>query len=308
VRDALGHDPIDDVGYHIHVAQGPGSAASEVGTSAGANLAAMNAVLAKYGIGGKKLWISEIGFRLPLFDEAGQAARLDTTFAALGAPARNDIASIQWFTIADFGGEGRGHYGASFAAKDRRSSHDHFVAQAKAFAPPLAARLEVTLPKQAAVGSKVIAKIKATNLGKTAWDAVSQVRLGAASGCPSVFGVGERRAVGARRGFVHDLRRGWRRGLPEIFAEALVLQLEELRGRAFDRRIGREQGSEHHLPFFVGDLQWQDEPGAQLERARELVERHGETCHGQDALPDPGAVFAHDGQRGDVVVSADLDA
>jgi hypothetical protein len=55
--------------------------------------------------------------------------------------------------------------------------------QAKAFAPALAARLEVSVPKQATPGAKVIAKIEATNLGKTAWDAAQQIRLGAASGC-----------------------------------------------------------------------------------------------------------------------------
>ena len=191
IRDALGHDPIDDVGYHLYVAQGPDSAASEVGASAGANLGAMNGVLAKYGITGKRFWISEIGFRLPLFDEAGQAARLDTTFEALGAPARSDIASIQWFTIADFGGEGWGLYGASFAAKDKRPSYDRFVAQAKAFAPPLAARLDVVLPKQAVPGSTVLAKVTATNLGKTTWDAASAIRLGAASGCPSAWSVND---------------------------------------------------------------------------------------------------------------------
>jgi hypothetical protein len=187
VRDAIGRDPIDDVGYHIYVAQGTDSPPSEVGASAGANLGAMKGVLAKHGITDKKFWISEIGFRLPLFDQAGQAGRLDTTFAALGAPARNDVASIQWFTIADFGGEGWGLYGASFAANDRRLSYDRFVAQAKAFAPALAARLEVEVPKQAAPGSKVIAKIKATNIGKTAWSNAEQVRLGAASGCPSAW-------------------------------------------------------------------------------------------------------------------------
>ncbi|MDB5214949.1 MAG: hypothetical protein JWO86_2876 [Myxococcaceae bacterium] len=191
IRDALGHDPIDDVGYHLYVAQGPDSAAPEVAASAGANLAAMNGVLAKYGIAGKKFWISEIGFRLPLFDQAGQAARLDTTFEALGAPSRSDIASIQWFTIADFGGEGWGLYGASFAAKDQRLSHARFVAQAKAFAPALAARLEVVVPKQALPGSKVLAKVKATNLGKTTWNTASGIRLGAASGCPSAWSVND---------------------------------------------------------------------------------------------------------------------
>lgn len=205
IRDALGHDPIDDVGYHLYVAQGPDSAPSEVGTSAGANLAAMKSVLAKYGIAGKKFWISEIGFRVPLFDEAGQADRLDTTFAALGAPARSDIASIQWFTIADFGGEGWGLYGNGFAASDKRLSYARFVAQAKAFAPSLAARLEVTAPKQAAPGTTVVVEVKATNLGQTTWDAASDVRLGAASGCPSAWSInGATWSLAAADGYVHS--------------------------------------------------------------------------------------------------------
>lgn len=187
IRDALGRDPIDDVGYHIYVAQGPDSAPSEVGASAGANLAAIRSVIDKYALGDKKVWISEIGYRLPLFDEAGQADRVDTMFAALGA--RSDVASIQWFTIADFGGEGWGLYGDSFAAKDRRLSYERFVAQAKAHAPSLAAKLEVTLPKTAEAGATVIAKVKATNLGKSTWRATDDVRLGAASGCPAAWAV-----------------------------------------------------------------------------------------------------------------------
>lgn len=188
VREATGHDPVDDIGYHLYVAQGPDSPPSEVGRSAGANLDALKAVLGKYGIQGMKFWISEIGFRLPPFDEPGQAARVDTTFAALAAPARGDIASIQWFSIADFGADAKwGLYGDSLAPKDRRMSHDRFVAQARAHAPALAARLEVDVPKQAAPGATVLAKITATNLGRSSWNAASQVRLGAASGCPAAW-------------------------------------------------------------------------------------------------------------------------
>lgn len=187
LREALGRDPIDGVGYHVYVAQGPDSPASEVGASAGANLAAIRSVIDEYALGDKKVWISEIGYRLPLFDEAGQAARVDTLFAALGA--RSDVASIQWFTIGDFGGEGWGLFGGSFAAKDRRPSYDRFVAQAKAHAPALAAKLEVWLPPKIAAGATAIAKVKATNLGMSTWRASDDVRIGAASGCPSAWAV-----------------------------------------------------------------------------------------------------------------------
>ncbi len=189
LRDSLGHDPIDDVGYHLYVAQGSDSPISDVGAIAGKNLDAIHGVLAKYGLGDRRAWISEIGWQVPAVDEQGQADRLDATFAALGA--RVDVASIQWFTIADFGGQGWGLYRGSIAPGNERPSHERFVAQSKAYAHPLAAKLVVDLPTQLTVGQKIVAKVKATNLGKEAWTAKDGVRLGAASGCPSASATNE---------------------------------------------------------------------------------------------------------------------
>lgn len=186
VRDVLGKDPIDDVGYHIYVAQGTDSSEGDVGTSAGANLDSLKSVLAARGLGDKKIWISEIGYQAELLGDEGQATRLDSTFAALGA--RGDVASIQWFTIGDFGGLGWGlHKEGSFAAKDRRPAYEKFVNQAKAYAPELAAKLVVELPKQVEIGKPVVAKVTATNLGKHAWG--DDVRVGAASGCPAAWSI-----------------------------------------------------------------------------------------------------------------------
>jgi hypothetical protein len=190
IRDALGRDPIDGVGYHVYVAQGPESPPSAVGATAGRNLDAVRAVLAKHGLGDRKVWISEIGYRASLLGEIGQADRLDAAFAALGG--RSDVASIQWFTIGDFGGEGWGLYrDGGFAPSDRRPIYDRFVAKARAFAPDLAAKLEVDAPKKVAPGATVVARVKAKNLGKATWAAADGVRLGAASGCPSAWAVNE---------------------------------------------------------------------------------------------------------------------
>jgi hypothetical protein len=185
LRDASGADPIDGVGYHVYVAQGSDSPIADVGASGGANLDAIGSVLVQRGLGDRKIWISETGFQVPAVDEQGQADRLDATFGALGA--RSDVASIQWFTIADFGGQGWGLYRDAIAPANRRPAYDRFVAQARAHAPALAARLAVSLPAQITAGAKVTATITATNLGSSAWSAADQVRLGAASGCPAAW-------------------------------------------------------------------------------------------------------------------------
>lgn len=184
VRDALGHDPIDGIGYHLYVAQGSGSPASDVGAKGGANLDAIDAVLAKYGITGAQEWVSEIGWRVPDVDEAMQAARVDEMFAAFGA--REGVASLMWFSIQDFPGNDWGLYRSTgFGDADARPSRGKLLAQVTVHAPALAARLEVTLPASVVAGSKVLAKLKATNLGTEAWTRDALVRLGAAAGCPS---------------------------------------------------------------------------------------------------------------------------
>lgn len=189
LRDTLGHDPIDGVGYHLYVAQGSDSPISDVAALANGNLDAIRGVLATAGLGDRKVWVSEMGYAVPAVDEAGQADRLDASFDALGA--RGDVAALHWFTIADFGGEGWGLYRGGFTAADRRPSYDRFVAKARAFAPELAAKLEIEAPAKAAPGARVIVKVRATNLGKAPWSDADGFRLGAASGCPSAWAVNE---------------------------------------------------------------------------------------------------------------------
>ncbi len=190
VRDALGHDPIDGVGYHVYVAQGLDSSNTDAASGVNTNLDALRALLSSKGLGDRKVWLSEVGYRASLLGNQGQADRLDATFSALGA--RTDVASIQWFTIADFGGdETWGLFANGYAEAEKRASHARFVAAAKTYAAPLAARLAIELPKSAPSGSKIVAKVKATNLGKTAWTKGGNVRLGAAAGCPSAWATNE---------------------------------------------------------------------------------------------------------------------
>jgi len=186
LRDALGHDPIDGVGYHLYVAQGMGSPRTDVAKKGAANLDAVRAVLNKYALGDRKVWVSEIGWRIPDVDEATQADRLDAMFETLGK--RSDVASLQWFSITDFPGNAWGLFrDTGFSEKDKRPSWSHFSTQSKAHAPELAARLELTLPKSVTSGSKIIATVKAHNLGRTTWTQSEDVRLGAAPGCPAAW-------------------------------------------------------------------------------------------------------------------------
>ena len=185
IRSALGHDPVDGVGYHLYVAQASGAPSSDVRVKGGANLDAISAVTSKYGIPGKT-WVSEIGWKVPDVDEATQAARLDAMYATLGA--RTDVQSLMWFTIQDFPGNDWGLFKASgFAPADARPSHARMIAAAIAHAPELAAKAKLALPSSVIVGGSIDATVTVTNLGKSTWTRGAQVRLGAASGCPSAY-------------------------------------------------------------------------------------------------------------------------
>jgi hypothetical protein len=185
IREATGHDPVDGVGYHLYVAQGMGSPRTDVGAKGGANLDAVRAVLEKRGIGARPVWVSEIGWRIPDVDEATQADRVDAMFETLGK--RDDVASLQWFTIVDFPGNAWGLFRGGFSEKDKRPAGSRVAVHAKTHAPELAARLEVTLPRTLTVGSRVVARVKATNLGRMTWTEAAAVRLGAAAGCPAAW-------------------------------------------------------------------------------------------------------------------------
>ncbi len=178
-----GKDPIDGVAYHLYVAQGSDSSEQDTAASFNANLDAFHAMLDARGLGATQLWISEFGFQSNHLGDQGQATRLDTAFATMSA--RTDIASMQWFTIADFNAEGWGLFTGGFGAANARPARASFVARAKTHAPERAARLElVDAPKQAAAGAVITVKVRATNLGKNAWQGGGNVRLGAANGCP----------------------------------------------------------------------------------------------------------------------------
>jgi MYXO-CTERM domain-containing protein len=185
IRDATGRDPVDGIGYHLYVAQGSDSRDADVATSARANLAEMRAVMDRYALGDRKFWISELGFAAGFVGEPAQASRLDVAFSEIGT--RSDVASLFWFTIVDFEPSAWGLYRGGFTPADRRPAYDRLVTQARALAPEHAAKLEVALPPSIAAGSKVVARVKATNLGRTTWTRAIDVRLGAAAGCPAAW-------------------------------------------------------------------------------------------------------------------------
>src|SRR5262249_17967311 len=67
IRDATGEDPLDGVAYHVYVAQGDDYANSDIAPSGNANLNAIRGVMNKYSISSdKKIWLSEVGWKIPL--------------------------------------------------------------------------------------------------------------------------------------------------------------------------------------------------------------------------------------------------
>jgi MYXO-CTERM domain-containing protein len=225
VLDAIGRDPIDGVGYHVYVAQGPASTAADASAAAAANLNALRALLDARGLGDRRVWLSEIGFRASLVGDQGQADRLDAVFSSIGA--RNDVASIQWFSIKDFGADETWGLFASVPA-GRRPAYDRFVARARALAPELAARLTIDLPRIAPPGARVVAKVTATNLGRSTWTASDGVRLGAASGCPWAWAKNDVPWDGAVDGYVKsvvDARRFLPAGAAVAQGESITIEV-----------------------------------------------------------------------------------
>lgn len=186
--NATGRDPVDGVGYHAYVAQGPGT--TSVAAATNANLDALRAMLSARGLADRRVWLSEVGFRADVLGGEGQAERLDATFDALAA--RTDVAAAHWFTVADFGaGESWGLFAGGCAAGQQRPAHARFLARAKRHAPALAARIAVDAPTSVAATAVTPVKVTVTNLGKETWPAGGSVRLGAAAGCPSASAVNE---------------------------------------------------------------------------------------------------------------------
>lgn len=157
VRSAIGKDPIDDVGYHVYVAQGTDSSEADVAASANANLDEVASVLAKYGIGEKRIWVSEIGYQASLLGDDGQATRLDTTFAALSA--RGDVASIQWFTIGDFVARAGACSATAVSARSSDGRSMRGSSPRRGRMQPSSRPGSWSLPKQVEVGAKVVADV-----------------------------------------------------------------------------------------------------------------------------------------------------
>ncbi len=101
-RTQYGTYPLDGIGVHIYVKQGPNTEAA-VTSGINTNLNATWAVIANYEGSNtpKKFWISEFGWNTAAVSESEQARNLTLAFNLFKNDSRVQMAN--WFQISDFG-------------------------------------------------------------------------------------------------------------------------------------------------------------------------------------------------------------
>lgn len=199
-HEVTGSYPLDGIGYHVYVAQGLDSPASEARDATAANLDAVwNVVAANEGEAtGKQLWISEYGWRADWVGDGGQAERMAEGFAAMKDSGR--VAAAMYFNLQDFPGAA---YGIYDDGGQRRISADMLKELADGNRPDDGARIVgVTVPVLAP-GATGVAIVTVENRGASTWS--GDIRLGAASGCPDAAATNDVDWVpGADAGYASD--------------------------------------------------------------------------------------------------------
>jgi len=124
-----GKYPLDGIGYHIYVAEGPSTIAT-VQNKINGNLNAIWNTITTYEGNGtpKKLWISEFGWRTDYVSESEQARNVDVAYNLYKVD--NRIAMASWFCIQDFP---NGYYGlfrsGAFIESNKKPSWTNYYNQ-----------------------------------------------------------------------------------------------------------------------------------------------------------------------------------
>lgn len=178
-HQATGSYPLDGVGYHLYVAQGAAATTADVQTRIAANAGAVwNVITGNEGAGtGKRLWVSEYGWRADLVGAAGQAARMQAGFDAM--KQLGTVALAVYFNFHDFPGNAWGVYDGS---DQRRPSADMLAALGAANLPVNGARVTGVAAPTLAPGALGDVIVTVENHGTATWG--DGWRLGAAPGCP----------------------------------------------------------------------------------------------------------------------------
>ncbi|MBA2541636.1 MAG: cellulase family glycosylhydrolase, partial [Deltaproteobacteria bacterium] len=182
-REVTGSFPLDGIGYHIYAAQGSDSPVSDVGASMRANLAAIRSVVAANDVS-KPLYVSEWGFRADAVGDQGQADRLEAGFDALHA--EGDVALGLYFSLQDFPDN---PWGVFDDAMNRRPSADRLAEVGAVLGPPRGAAVIEVATSSIEAGQLGEITVTLENRGTGPWS--SDVRLGAATGCPDAAGLNE---------------------------------------------------------------------------------------------------------------------
>ena len=186
-HEATGSYPLDGIGYHLYVAQGPESSHAEVRDAMHANLGAVWDVVAanEGGDSPKQLWVSEYGFRADALGDGEQAERLDVGFAAM-RDFRDKVALGVYFTLNDFPDNA---WGVFDAGGTRRPAADRLAQVAAANRPARGAAVTGITTPVLAPGELGDVVVTLENRGGAVWGA--NTRLGAAPGCPDAAAANE---------------------------------------------------------------------------------------------------------------------
>lgn len=180
-RQATGSFPLDGIGYHMYVAQGPDSSLDDVHAGMHANLGTVWDVVAAHegSATSKQFWVSEFGYRVDVLGEAEQASRLAAGFSAMKSTPRGNVALGLYFTTTDFPDNA---WGVFDSGGNRRPSADRLGEVAAANRPPLGAGVTNVVTPELAAGSVGEVTVTLVNRGAQTWTAGT--RLAAAPGCP----------------------------------------------------------------------------------------------------------------------------
>lgn len=178
-HQATGSYPLDGVGYHIYVAQGASATTADVASGVGANLDELWSTIAEDegADTGKRVWISEFGWRADVVGDAGQSERMHAAFEAMQQQGHVELAT--YFTLRDFPDN---DWGVFAGDGTRRPSADMLASLAQANAPADAAQLVGVTAPTLAPGASGDVIVTLQNRGSATWS--DGVRLGAGPGCP----------------------------------------------------------------------------------------------------------------------------
>ncbi len=193
IRSATGSYPLDGAGYHIYVVQSATDAPT-INAAVNTNITGFASALqtaegAAEGASTKKVWVSEIGWRVGPVTAADQANDMQAGFATLASSGVVPLAI--WFSLQDFDANDQwGLFtGPPYGASTAKPSLAELTSIAATDRPALLAHVDPASFTVTSLSPSVTTHVALTvvNDGTRTWSesGANPIRLGAASGCPN---------------------------------------------------------------------------------------------------------------------------